>query len=58
MSLEDMEKYAAEHKDNIELRSEKVRNMIGQVPPLIIRWGNTVLIVIFVVLLVVYLALF
>lgn len=58
MSLEDMEKYAAEHKDNIELRSEKVRNMIGQVPPLIIRWGNTVLVVIFVVLLAVYLALF
>ncbi|HRC81842.1 MAG TPA: hypothetical protein PLF27_10700 [Sedimentibacter sp.] len=29
--------------DKIELRSEKVRNIIGQIPPRIIRVGNTVI---------------
>ncbi len=29
--------------DNIELRSEKVRNIIGQIPPKIIRMGITVI---------------
>lgn len=27
----------------IELRSENMRNIIGQVPPFIIRWGNVIL---------------
>lgn len=31
-----------EQKDNIELRSEKVRNIIGQIPPRIIRLGIAV----------------
>jgi hypothetical protein len=30
-----------ENKDNIELRSEKVRNIIGQIPPRIVRVGIT-----------------
>lgn len=33
----------ATDKDNIELRSEKVRNIIGQIPPRIIRVGITVI---------------
>ncbi len=33
----------AETTDNIELRSEKVRNIIGQIPPKIIRIGITVI---------------
>ena len=32
-----------ENTDNIELRSEKVRNIIGQIPPSIIRIGITVI---------------
>ena len=31
-------------------RSEKVRNMIGEMPSFLIRWGNTILVVIFVLL--------
>jgi hypothetical protein len=41
-----------EQKDNIELRSEKVRNIIGQIPPKIIRIGITVAFLIFSMLLV------
>ena len=33
----------SENKDNIELRSEKIRNIIGQIPPKIIRVGITVI---------------
>lgn len=33
----------SENTDNIELRSEKVRNIIGQIPPRIIRVGITVI---------------
>lgn len=41
----------AEQKDNIELRSEKVRNIIGQVPSRIIRSGITTLFVVVMILL-------
>jgi hypothetical protein len=37
-----------EKTDNIELRSEKVRNIIGQIPPRIIRVGITVIFLIIV----------
>ncbi len=33
----------SENTDNIELRSDKVRNIIGQIPPRIIRVGITVI---------------
>lgn len=49
-----MKQQAVDDQDKIELRSEKVRNLIGQVPPFLIRWGNSILIVIFVILLIVY----
>lgn len=38
--------------DNIELRSEKVRNIIGQIPPIIIRAGITAIFFIILGLLV------
>lgn len=50
MTYEEMKKQAMEQQDHIELRSEKVRNMIGQIPPFLIRWGNTILLVIFLLL--------
>lgn len=53
MTYEEMKKEASAHQDKIELRSEKVRNIIGQMPPFLIRWGNTILLVIFLALLVV-----
>ena len=43
-------KKAESDQDRIELRSEKVRNMIGEMPSFLIRWGNTILVVIFVLL--------
>lgn len=38
-------------KDNIELRSEKVRNLIGEIPPSLVRWGTAVIVLIFLLLL-------
>ena len=46
----EMKKKAEYYQDRIELRSEKVRNMIGEMPSFLIRWGNTILVVIFVLL--------
>lgn len=39
-----------EINNSIELRSENVRNIIGQIPPKIIRWGILIIFVIFVVI--------
>ena len=46
----EMKKKAESDHNRIELRSEKVRNMIGEMPSFLIRWGNTILVVIFVLL--------
>ena len=46
----EMKKKADLEKDRIDLRSEKVRNMIGEMPSFLIRWGNTILVIIFVLL--------
>ena len=46
----EMKKKADSEQDRIELRSEKVRNMIGEMPSFLIRWGNTILVIIFVLL--------
>ena len=46
----EMKKKAESDQHRIELRSEKVRNMIGEMPSFLIRWGNTILVVIFVLL--------
>lgn len=55
IEYEVMKQQAIDDQDQIELRSEKVRNLIGQMPPFLIRWGNSILIVIFIMLLLVYL---
>ena len=46
----EMKKKAESDQDRIELRSEKVRNMIGEMPSFLIRWGKTILVIIFVLL--------
>ena len=46
----EMKKKAESDQNRIELRSEKVRNMIGEMPSFLIRWGNTILVVIYVLL--------
>lgn len=40
-----------EEKQRIELRSEKVRNIIGEIPPSLVRWGIVVIAVVVVILL-------
>ena len=40
--------------DNIELRSEKVRRVIGEVPPLIVRMGTVIITIIVIVLAIVF----
>lgn len=37
-------------KERIELRSEKVRNIIGEIPPALVRWGIAIIVIIFVIL--------
>lgn len=39
--------------DRIELRSEKVRNIIGTIPPALVRWGIAVITIILVMLMLV-----
>lgn len=52
MKYDEMKQQASDEQDRIELRSEKVRNIIGQMPPFLIRWGNTILLIIFILLLI------
>ena len=42
-----MEKENIESHDRIELRSEKVREILGTIPNGLVRWGIVVIIVIF-----------
>ena len=37
--------------DKIELRSEKVRKLIGEIPPSLVRWGTAIIAVVFIALL-------
>ena len=37
----------------IELRSEKVRNLLGEIPPALVRWGTVIIVAIFLALLLV-----
>ena len=50
----EMKNKADSEQDRIELRSEKVRNMIGEMPSFLIRWGNTILVVIFALLALIF----
>lgn len=36
--------------DKIELRSEKVRKMIGEIPPSLVRWGIAIIAIVFIAL--------
>ena len=48
-----MEKKKNESHDKIELRSEKVRNLLGEIPPSLVRWGTLIIVAILLVLLLV-----
>ena len=37
-------------RDNIELRSEKVRQLIGEIPPSLVGWGIAIIAIIFIAL--------
>ena len=37
--------------DKIELRSEKVRKLIGEIPPSLVRWGAAIIAIVFLALL-------
>lgn len=41
------------NSDQIELRSEKVRNIIGTISPVLVRWSIIVITIIFVTLILV-----
>lgn len=43
-----------EKNNQIELHSEKVRNIIGEVPLALVRWGIMVIILMFILLIVVF----
>ena len=38
---------------DIALRSEKVRNLLGEIPPSLVRWGTVIIVAIFLTLLLV-----
>lgn len=37
--------------DKIELRSEKVRKLLGEIPPSLVRWGTAIIAIVFLALL-------
>lgn len=37
-------------KDNIELRSEKIRHIIGEIPPKLVRMGTVIIVAVCVLL--------
>lgn len=43
-------KHEIDKFDNIELRSEKVRNVIGKIPQSLVCWGIIIIIVVILVL--------
>lgn len=43
----------ASEKIHSELRSEKVRKILGEVPPSLLRWGSVILVAIFLILLLI-----
>ncbi|WP_297071994.1 hypothetical protein [uncultured Duncaniella sp.] len=44
-----MEQHSSTH-DKIELRSEKVRQLICEIPPSLVRWGIAVIAIVFIAL--------
>jgi hypothetical protein len=43
-------KVAKTTHDKIEIRSEKVRQFIGEIPPSLVRWGIAIIVIIFIAL--------
>lgn len=39
--------------NDFELHSEKVRSFLGEIPPILVRWGNVIIIAVFFILLMV-----
>ena len=39
--------------NDIELRSEKVRQLLGEIPPALVTWGKAIILFIFLVLIIV-----
>ncbi len=39
--------------EEIELRSEKVRNLLGKIPPSLVRWSTVIIVAIILALLIV-----
>ena len=39
--------------NDIELRSEKVRQLLGEIPPALVTWGTEIILFIFLVLIIV-----
>lgn len=48
-NYEKMRRKAQQEQDSVELRSERIRNMIGEMPPFLIQWGNTLLLIVFLI---------
>lgn len=42
-----------ENHNKIELRSKKARNLLGEIPTALVRWGTVIIIAIFLALLLV-----
>lgn len=45
-----MEKKKEDTTEKIELRSEKVRQLLGEIPPSLVRWGTAIICLIFAAL--------
>ena len=48
-----MNKMKNQMSDDIELRSEKVRDLLGEIPPSLVRRGTVIIVVIFLALILV-----
>lgn len=49
--METKDKHRQEAGCDIELRSEKVRQLLGEIPPTLVRWGTVIIVAVFLVLL-------
>ena len=49
-NIYDMEKPKGNKEAKIELRSEKVRQLLGEIPPSLVRWGTVIICLIFAAL--------
>ena len=50
IQIYDMEKPKGNKEAKIELRSEKVRQLLGEIPPSLVRWGTVIICLIFAAL--------